>query len=359
MNKSAVNPQIYPGPLSGLQLNRTSPFAAYGKSEELMKRAYSLKDVIKAGRDFTQKTSMELEVSNRIAKTKGQDAPFGHVYIPTEILCRDLSVGAAAAGGDLVQTTVRPQLADALIPFSSLIASGITVLDDLQGNVSWPRWQSQFSPSGLLETAQVLTTDEQATMSTMSLTPHRIGCEVIISRTLLAQSSIDVEAAVQRTILQAIGSLVDQYAINGGGSYPGTTGLLNFSENTSGSFADLSKLASGVTAGGPFTFGKQVAMKSAVLANNVIDDGTFGWIIDPSTWSKWSQAQKSLNYPLFLIEDDKALNHPVRVTNNLSATHQALFGRWSSAVLGIWAISILSDPYIYASTNQVRLFQSG
>src|SRR5258708_31500090 len=118
-----------------------------------MKRAYSIKDVITAGRDFTQKTSMELEVSNRIAKTKGEDAPFGHVYIPTEILCRDLSVGGNAS--NLVQTTVRPTLADALIPYSSLVASGITVLDDLQGNVSWPRWQTQFSPSGLLENATV------------------------------------------------------------------------------------------------------------------------------------------------------------------------------------------------------------
>jgi hypothetical protein len=116
MNKSAVQPQLYPSPLSGLQLQRTNPFAAYGSSEELMKRSYSVKDIIRAGRDFTQKTSMELEVSNRIAKAKGEEAPFGHVYIPTEILCRDLSTGAAAAGGNLVQTTVRPQLA---VPLAS------------------------------------------------------------------------------------------------------------------------------------------------------------------------------------------------------------------------------------------------
>jgi HK97 family phage major capsid protein len=356
MNKSAFNPQLYPAPLSGLKSNSTSPFAAYGTTKELMKRSYSVTDIIKAGRDFTQKTSMELEVSNRIAKNKGQDAPFGHVYIPSEILCRDLSVGVASAGGNLVQATVRPTLADALIPYSSLVASSITVLDDLQGNVSWPRWQTQFSPSGLLENATVLTTDESATISTMTLSPHRIGCEVLISRTLLAQSSVDVESAVQKTILQAIGALVDQYAINSGGAYPSTTGLLNFSENTAGSFSDLSKLAHGVTAGGPFTFASQVAMKGGVLANNVIDDGTFGFIVDPATWSKWSQAQKAVNYPSYLINDDgTALGHPVRVTNNLSATHQALFGRWSSAVLGIWAISILSDPYIFASTNQVRL----
>jgi HK97 family phage major capsid protein len=222
MNKSAVKPQLYPSSLSGLQLTRTNPFAAYGSSEELMKRSYSIKDILKSGRDFSQKASMELEVSNRIAKAKGEEAPFGHVYVPTEVLCRDLSVGGNA--GNLVQTTVRPQLADALIPFSSLIASGITVLDDLQGNVSWPRWQSQFSPSGLLETAQVLTTGETGTISVMSLTPHRIGCEVLISRTLLAQSSVDVEAAVQRTILQAIGSLVDQYCINGS-TYPATQSM--------------------------------------------------------------------------------------------------------------------------------------
>src|SRR5258708_19742466 len=109
-----------------------------------MKRAYSIKDVIKAGRDFTQKTSMELEVSNRIAKTKGQDAPFGHVYIPTEILCRDLSVNGNAS--NLVQTTVLPQLADALIPYSSLIASAITLLAHFHAHLNFPTSHSHFSP---------------------------------------------------------------------------------------------------------------------------------------------------------------------------------------------------------------------
>jgi len=66
MNKSALNPQIYPESFKRATIEWTSPFAGYGKSEELMKRAYSVKDIIKAGRDFTQKTSMELEVSNRI-----------------------------------------------------------------------------------------------------------------------------------------------------------------------------------------------------------------------------------------------------------------------------------------------------
>jgi hypothetical protein len=72
MNKSAVKPQLYPSSLSGLQLTRTNPFAAYGSSEELMKRSYSIKDILKSGRDFSQKASMELEVSNRIAKAKGE-----------------------------------------------------------------------------------------------------------------------------------------------------------------------------------------------------------------------------------------------------------------------------------------------
>jgi hypothetical protein len=47
--------------------------------------------------------------------------------------------------------------------------------------------------------------------------------------------------------------------------------------------ADLpSKLANGVTAGGAFTYAKQIQMKGQVLGNNVIDDGTFGFIVDPS-----------------------------------------------------------------------------
>ena len=136
MNKSDFNPQVYPAPLSGLKSNSTSPFASYGTTKELMKRSYSVTTSSRLAGTLP-KDQHGIGSQQSHCQNKGQDVPFGHVYIPTEILCRDLSVGTASAGGDLVETTVRPQLADALIPYSSLIASGITVLDDFQGNVNF------------------------------------------------------------------------------------------------------------------------------------------------------------------------------------------------------------------------------
>jgi len=55
---------------------------------------------------------------------------------------------------------------------------------------------------------------------------------------------------------------------------------------------------------------------------------------------------------------DRAVDLPVRVSNNLTSAvvpHTALLGRWSDAILGIFGIDIVSDPFSGASVNQVFL----
>ncbi len=260
----------------------------------------------------------------------------------------DLAAGTNNLGGFTIQTSVQPAIANALIPFSSLVASKITVLDGLTSNVSFPRWQTGFSPSGAAENYSVTDLNSE-TFSVLQIgPPSRMNVQLKISQSLLKQTGFDAEAAVQKEILRAIGATVDLYCINQ---------ILATAENT-GSNRDLSKLAPGYSFGGAATFSKIVNAKEAILANDVVNDGSMSWILSPSTYGRWSQIQKTSTYPLYLIENDRAVDLPVRVSNNLTSAvvpHTALLGRWSDAILGIFGIDIVSDPFSGASVNQVFL----
>ncbi len=341
-------------PLSGLNFKKQDPFATAGvtgKSVELMKASYSLKDLILRGLDHGG--SYESQVGKAIEKQTGQMAQ--GVFVPSEILARgtvqqrsDLAAGTNNLGGYTIQTSVRPEIANALIPFSSLVASGITILDGLTSNISWPRWQTGFSPSGAAENTTVTDLNSE-TFSVLQIgPPSRMNVQLKLSGTLLKQTGFDCEAAVQREILRAIGSTVDLYCLNQ---------ILATPENT-GTNRDLSKLAVGATMGSAATWSKLVGVKQTILQNDVVNDGTMSWIVSPTTYGRWSNIQKATNYPLFLIEQDQAVDLPVRVSNNLTyadVPHTALLGRWSDAVLGLFGIDIVSDPFSGASVNQIFL----
>jgi hypothetical protein len=76
----------------------------------------------------------------------------------------------------------------------------------------------------------------------------------------------------------------------------------------------------------------------------------------PATKGKWSTAPKIAGYPAYLYQDGKVGDHPLRASNNLSATNQVVFARWSDVVIGLWPLSLLSDPYTLGTTANVRIF---
>src|SRR5258708_40069695 len=133
------NQQI--APLSGINFKQQDPFATAGvtgKSVELMKASYNLKDLILRG--YNTGGTYESEVSKAIERQTGQMAQ--GTFVPSEVLCRgiqtrpDLNAGTNNLGGLTIQTSVVPGIADALIPYSSLVASKITVLDGLTSTIS-------------------------------------------------------------------------------------------------------------------------------------------------------------------------------------------------------------------------------
>jgi hypothetical protein len=260
---------------------------------------------------------------------------------------RDLSVsGGLSTGGSTVQTDVDHSIGAPLQNYSSLVKGGITIIEDMKQNVQYSRWATNFSPSGALENATV-NDDVTANLSIMTLgNPSRLSTTVGISKQLIKTNEISpsIQANIEQIVLAATGALIDQAGINA---------LLALSENTSG-FADLNKLAAGVTFGAAATQAKLVSMKETLLANNIVDDGTMKYLVSPSTYGRWSIIPQVATFPRYLIDGEKATDLPVVVSNNLttcSTPHTVLLGRWSSFYLGIWALSIVSDSFTAARSN--------
>jgi hypothetical protein len=133
---------------------------------------------------------------------------------------------------------------------------------------------------------------------------------------------------------------------------------LNIAENTGDARTatqDYAKLGAGQTFGAAATWGKLISLKKTILANNVTDAGDMSFLVSPVTYSKWSQAQKATGTSTFLIEDGKVGTDRVIVSNNLSSTNQCLFGKFSSAHLGLFGLDVVSDIWTAAHVQQVIL----
>jgi HK97 family phage major capsid protein len=347
-----TQPRLRPGPLDSLvRAERSSVWSNIRNlpmTPRMAKEEYSLRRLILEGEKLHRDGGVELEISKVISKQIGQES--NGFFVPTEILTRDIAA-TTGTGANLIGTEVVPDIADALRPYAATLAAGATVLNDLTSSVSWPRYATPSSPSGLAENTTVVH-GTTATFSAMSLQPKRISTEVWISRQLLVTASMDFEKLVQKEILRSLARAIDFYALNGSGA-PYPTGLLSLPENSVGQY-DLSKLNAGTTMGGAATFSKLVAMTETLHPANIVDDGTCAWIIDGATSLKWKTAQKVSGYPSYLLEDNEAADYPVFVSQNLSGTHQAVFGRWSDLIIGLWGVSILSDVYSQLSTGTIR-----
>jgi hypothetical protein len=179
----------------------------------------------------------------------------------------------------------------------------------------------------------------------------------VVSRQLLVQgANLGLEKLIKLEMLRSIGSAIDGYALGGSGTRGQPLGLLNQPRNTMGQ-RDLCKLQPAVAFGGAATWAELVTFPGIIEQTDITNaDGSFGWIVGPLTKQKWSASQKVSGFPSYLCEDNKAVGYPLRASNNLAATNQCVFAKWSNVILGLWPLSVRTDPYTLGTSSNVRIF---
>ena len=230
----------------------------------------------------------EFEASRAVADKIGS-TPNG-VFVPLDVQKRELTVGTATAGGHLVATELLTSSFIDLLQNRMLTKRmGARVLSGLVGDVAIPRQTGGATTYWVGESADGTASDQS--FDQVALTPKTQAAITKISRKLLLQSSLDVEAFVRAdlALAQALGG--DLAAIAGaGGNDP--LGIIN----TSGVGSVI-----GGTDGAAPTWDHIVQLWTEVAQNNA-DFGSLGYMTNSKVLGKLMQTEKASGTGRFIVE---------------------------------------------------------
>ena len=292
-----------------------------------------------ADRQAQEAASFEREVSEEASKRYGK--PANGFLVPNEVLKRDLTVGTATAGGNLVaDDLLAGSFIDILRNRMAIMQAGTTVLSGLTGNISIPRQTSASTAYWVGEGSAP--TESQQAFDQVNMTPKTLGGYVDFSRKTLLQSSIDVEQFVRGDLAKVLALELDRAGIYGSGSSNQPTGLVN----TSGIGTQT------ITTYG--TFAEYIGMETDVASANA-DAGSLKYILNAAARGALKSTEKASNTAQFVWEGNEINGYPALVSNQL-ANNDVLFGDFSQLVMGTWSgVDLTVDPYAGATSGNVRV----
>lgn len=192
-------------------------------------RRFSVFKAIRAIADKNWKgAEFEQECHNEILKRTGlQEAVHGGFYMPMDIQRRDLTVGTASAGGNLVATDLQAaSFIDILRARSRAAQLGMTMLTGLVGNVAIPKLTGSATAYWLTNEATAIT-ESAITVGQLALAPKTLGAYTELSRLLMLQSTPAAEALVMSDFAQVLALAIDLAVFEGSGSSGQPTGISN------------------------------------------------------------------------------------------------------------------------------------
>jgi HK97 family phage major capsid protein/HK97 family phage prohead protease len=297
--------------------------------------------------------AFERECSDAVAGKMGKSAR--GLYLPHDVQKRDLTVGTSTAGGHTVATDLLAGDFITLLRNAMVIMGmGTRMLTGLQGNVAIPRQTGAGTAYWVAESSAP--TESQQAFDQVTMSPKTVGAFTDISRKLLAQSSLDVEALVQQDLATVLGLAIQQAAINGTGASNQPSGLLTL----------ITPSVAGGTDGLAPTWAHIVELESDVSVANA-DIGTLSYLTNAKVRGKLKGTSKVSGQNGFVWEGgDTPLNgYRAAVTNgvpsnltkgtgtNLSAI---IYGNFADLLIGMWGtLDLMVDPYSLSTSGTVRV----
>ncbi len=306
---------------------------------------------------------LEVEASKAVASKLGR--PPRGMYVPDEVLThkRDLTVGAAAAGGNLVATDLLASSFIELLRGKMVVRRmGATILGQLRGNVAIPGFSDAATAYWVGENVAV--TESQPSFRQVTMEPHTLGGLTEMSRRLLLQSNPYVEDLVRSDLSKIIAIEIDRAAINGSGVGAQPLGLLN------------SAGIGNVTWNAAAPLNSIVELETDVAALNA-DVGALAYLTCPRVRGLLKRTHTNTTYgetPLWSKgpEIDVGELNGYRAycssqcpdhltsggTTGTSADNRAviIFGNWNDLVIGEWSgLDVLVDPYTHSDTGALRI----
>jgi HK97 family phage major capsid protein len=284
----------------------------------------------------------EREVSDAAARAAGKAAQ--GIFVPAEVLRRDLNVGTASAGGNLVATDLLAgSFIDLLRNRTVAIRAGATSMNGLVGNIAIPKQTGAATAYWVAESGAP--TESQQTLGQVSMSPKTVGAYTDFSRKLMLQSSIDVENMVRNDLALVLALAIDAAAFYGTGLNNQPTGIKPTTGiNTKDFAADTP------------TFAEIVGMESEVAADNA-DVGNMAYVMNAAMRGALKSATKfGTGTSDTIWEPGNTVNGYRTEVSNQIANGDVFFGNFADLMIGFWSgLDLMVDPYSNSTSGTVRV----
>lgn len=145
----------------------------------------------------------------------------------SEVAKRALSVGTDAAGGYAVPSALMPQILDALVPTSSVLTAGASILIPTDDAKQYRFAAVEALPTAAWRNENASVAESDPTFRAVDITPRSLAFYFKVSRELLMDASADLDRALRTAIAGAFAAAIDLAALRGTGTAPQPRGLLN------------------------------------------------------------------------------------------------------------------------------------
>jgi len=318
-----------------------------GLTKEQTKR-FSLVKAIHAlanptDRRAQEAAAFEFEASRAAAEQYGRSAQ--GIMLPAEVMKnwkRDLNSADDSAifgddfrGGDFI---------DVLRNASSVMQAGATMLSGLSGDVKIPK-KTAAATAAWIATEGGAAAESEMTVGQVSMTPKTLGAFTDVTRQLLIQSSLDVEALIRNDLTSAMALTIDKAGLEGAGTSGAPTGILSTSGvNTVSAFA----------AANP-TFAEVVGLETAIAEDNALM-GNLAYILPAGMYGALKTTEKASGTAQFVIEPGGTMNGYRAIVSNQATAGNLYFGNFSDLLIGMFGgLDIVVDPYTASTTGTIRV----
>jgi len=257
---------------------------------------------------------------------------------------RDLTVGTASAGGDLVSTDLLAQSFIELLRNRMVLSTlGVTTLMDLIGDLAIPRQTGGATAYWVAESGAP--TESTQAFDQVTMSPKTVGAFTDYSRKLLKQSSIDIESFVRGDLARVLALEIDRAGVEGSGLSNQPEGVKNVTGINSVPFT---------TAGSP-TWAEIVDLESKVAADNA-DIGTLAYLIEPTMRGTLKTTERASGTAQYVWEPGNTVNGYRTEVSNQVTTNDVYFGNWADLLVGMWGgLDLMADPYTNSTSGAVRI----
>jgi len=214
----------------------------------------------------------------------------------------------------------------------------------LVGDIDIPKELTSMSTAWIGEDEDAPQTDID--FGVIGLRNKTISARGAVTRKLLKQSSIDVEALIRMSVAKAIALEIDRAGIYGDGTNNQPIGIVPTNNINAVNFSTASKP----------TYAEIVEMETQIAADNA-DIGTMLYMLPATMRGHLKTTQKfdgTNGNPIW--ESGNTLNgYQTEVTNQILGT-DIIFGNFSDLYVGMWGgLELTVDPYTKAETGRIKI----